>query len=150
MRDRVWSPDRVVGTVDWERCGLYWEFRSELQTASADFTRLYLHAADRSIRFGLYERDGARLRLSGKVSCRTVGELTTPYAYTICKEPFLPPELLPDAKLPFCAKKSGDGLCYRIPITELDDRTLPYFCFFRPHGESVLLTMDRDGMPVSR
>ena len=64
MQYRVWSFDRVVGTADWEQNGLYWEFRSELRTAPPDFTRLYLHFADRSFRLGLYERVGSGLSLT--------------------------------------------------------------------------------------
>ena len=151
MRDRVWEWDRTVGTVDREQRGLYWEFRSALQTDRTDFVRLYLHFADRSIRLGLYERRESGLTLTVRISLRAVGAFVSPYAFTIRKEPFLPPEAFPDPALPFCAALHGDARSYRIPYREIDDRTLPYFCFFRPmEGDCVLLTLDRNGEPVSQ
>ena len=150
MREAIWSFRENVGTVTMERTGLYWEYAAKLHTKPADFTRLYLHFADRSIRLGLFEKDGARLRLSGKISCRAVGAFEQPFAFTIQKEPFLPPEVLPDAQLPFSARICDGGKCYCIPLAEVDDRTLPYCCFFRPFGtEHVLLTLNPNGEPVN-
>lgn len=141
LRDRI-------GEISLERVGLYWEYRARLFAEISGFVRLYVHCCERTVLLGLFREKS----LQGRISVRSAQLREGLFAFSVLPEGFLPPECLQEKPpLPFCARSCGDGWEYCIPIAEVNDAVLPYFCFFRPcsvYGRScVRLKQDLENKP---
>ena len=146
----VWRLRGRVGEIRWEQSGLYWEYTARLFAEADGFVRLFLHAGEKSVRLGLFHLENGVPSLCGRISIHALKHLCEPFSFSILQEAYLPPAVS-NSPLPFCAKRIDGGWEYCIPLEEINDAALPYFCFFRPSvvdGRScVLLTQDREGKP---
>ena len=148
----VWSPNKRVGEILWEPCGLYWQYSSRISGEFSGFVRLYLHTGGLKHVLGVFEPEDGSLTLSGRISARSLGDINSSYVFSVFPEPYLPAEALENVPpLPFGAMRRSDGWEYCIPIEKINESVLSYFCFFRTavldNRSCVLLTQDREGMP---
>ena len=148
MRFPVYLLRERIGEISMERIGLYWEYRAALLEELPGFVRLYVHCCRRTVPLGLFREK----TLQGRISVRSAQLRDGLFAFSVLPDGFLPPESLQDkAPLPFCARRCGNGWEYCIPIEEVNEEVLPYFCFFHAssvYGRScVRLTQDLENKP---
>ena len=139
-----------IGTVSIEQQGLYYSFIAEIKR-TAGVPRLWFHGC-RSVRLAAFAPDGANMKASGKISCRSLSQTPQSGTFSILDAPWHV-QTVPGFSVPITALKTDDGFLAAFPLRgDLPDDALSRVCFFERKvicGEACWqLALNLNGDPV--
>ena len=150
MRFPISGLFREIGTVSIEQQGLYYSFIAEIERTEG-VPRLWFHG-DHSVRMATFLPDGAKMKASGKISCRSLSQMPESGSFSILDAPWRL-QTIPGFSVPVTALKTRDGFLAAFPLHgDLPDEAISRVCFFERNtvcgAKCWQLALNLNGEPV--
>ena len=128
-----------IGSLTWEREGLYYRFQGRITRSTDGFPRLYLHQEDGCVSLGVFSPQG---ELCGKIAVNKVQNLNLHFSLTKTR---WHPKLGSIAS----TETARGEMLFLHRYEPLPSEILPYVCFLRPvtieNLPGLTVTLDKQG-----